>query len=169
MSIITNILAEGPLPVDLGALRDRAYDRCNEDAESLNIYYSVSLQNLSDYTSYEPDPLEVAELLGKDQQGDWRAVMQMAAFLATRAYLEAEVEADLAEIEAAVQEATLTGYEAKRLYGTCAHGWAPHASETDWEHGTLYEWKHLDGGLDAAMVRVGISGESEVWLDLIEV
>lgn len=98
---------------DLQALRDECYDRCHEAAANMNIYTSHALDNLSRFSEHEPAAETVREYLGDDQLGSWRAVMVMAATLATVAHLETEAEVDLTTIEKACHEATLAGYEAR--------------------------------------------------------
>lgn len=168
MGVVFGIILERAVPeaIDLEALREAAIDRCGEAAESRNIYYSDCLRNLSLYEAHEPDPTEVACHLGEDKAGDWRAAMQVAATLAMRGHLEAEVEADVSRLQGAIAEASRLGFEAKDVHPTCVHGWVAHDRETDWEHGTLYEWTSRGGAWDAAMLRVGLSGGTWVWIDL---
>ncbi|MNR82479.1 hypothetical protein D3C72_132380 [compost metagenome] len=160
MNIIRNLIIEAPhdLSRDLAPLWERAYERCRRDAEGMNLYPADAFENLSRYAEHEAEPAEIASCLCKEQQGDWRAVVIMA----TKQHLEAEVEADIAKLERAIHEASLTGYEARRLYSTCACGWTPHSSETELTSGILFEWKNLD----AAMIRVSLSAGAEVWIDL---
>lgn len=171
MNILQNVVTDrGGIAIaterDLQDLRDLAYDEGHQVAENMNVYTSHALDNLSRFSQHEPDAETVREHLDPADYGDWRATMVMAATLATVAALELQVEADLTIIEKAIHEATLAGYEARKLYATCANGWAPHQAETDLQQGTLYEWKRLDGDVDAAMIRVKLSEDDEAWIDL---
>lgn len=164
MNIIRNLILEAPhdLSRGLDPLWEKAYDRSRKEAGGMNIYPADALENLARYAEHEAEPAEVADCLSKDRHGDWQAVITMAALLATKQHLEAQVEADIAKLERAIHEVSLTGYEARRLYSTCTYGWRPHSSETELASGTLFEWKNLD----AAMLRVPLSEDAEVWIDL---
>lgn len=164
MNIVYNLILEAPYELSRGLepLWEKAYDRCRKEAEGMNLYPADALENLSRYAELEAEPAEVANCLSKEQQADWRAVVIMAAVLATGQHLEAQVEADIAKLEGAIHEATLAGYEAKKLYASCACGWVIHTAETDLANGTLFEWKKLD----AAMLRVSLSEDAEAWIDL---
>jgi|GEM_PF-2323133 len=172
MNIIQNVLNDrGAAAIaterDLQDLRDLCYDEAHQVAENLNIYTSHALDNLSRFSEHEPDVETVREHLDPADHGDWRATMMMAATLATVAALEHQVEADLSQIEKAIHEAILAGFEAKKLYATCANGWAAHDSEENWAHGTLLVWKHLEGEVNAAtMHQVTLSASGEAWIDL---
>jgi hypothetical protein len=171
MNILTSVLIDrGAAAIaierDLQDLRDLAYDEAHEVAANRNIYHADALDNLSRFNEHEPDAETVREHLDPADHGDWRATMVMAATLATVAALEHQVEADLAKIEAAIHEATLAGFEAKKLYATCANGWAAHDSEEDWAYGTLYLWKLFEGEASAAMLRVTLTEGGEAWIDL---
>ncbi|MNL48349.1 hypothetical protein D3C87_1712010 [compost metagenome] len=107
-------------------------------------------------------------MLSKDERGDWRRCMVVAATIATDRYFTAQVEKDLAKLEAALVEAQGEGYEVRAIAAECPHGWAVHSSESDWANGTLYRWMKLDGDTDADMLRVLLHG-STVWLDLLPV
>ncbi len=60
----------------------------------------------------------------------------------------------------------MAGFEGRKLFSTCANGWAAHDREDDWTYGTLYLWKQLEGEANAAMLRVKLSESGEVWIDL---
>lgn len=171
MSIIKELIHGNhyDLAKGLDALQDRADDLCHEQAERMNIDISAAISNLDEYAAHLPDSVEVAARLTKDQRGDWQEVLRTTAILATRAHLEAEVEADIAKIKAALHEAELTGYQALKLYSTNAHGWVPHTSEIDWTTGTLHLWRFSDGTIDAGMLEVELADVAEIWIDLAPV
>lgn len=168
MSIINNLLVEGFVAdvTDLEALREAAIERCHELADSMNTYYSHALDNLSIHREHEPEPSEVAELLGPDDLGDWRKAMTVAAFIATREFLGSQVNEDVDSLEVAVQEAEERGYHVVGIHASCIHGWAAHASESDWDTGVLHHWKALEGEFDADLLRVDVSEGQALWLDL---
>lgn len=150
---------------DLEQLRDLAYGRTWEHAEAYNIYNHAAYDHLTAFTEFEPDPAEVVEMLSKDEVGDWRRCMVVAATIATDRYFTAQVEKDLTKLEAALNEAQSEGYEVRAITSECPHGWAAHVAESDWSNGTLYRWVQLDGDADASMLRVLLHGAA-VWLDL---
>lgn len=164
MNIFHNFILEASYDLSQGleSLWEKAFDRCCKEAEGMNLYPADALENLSRYAEHEAKATEIASCLSKEQLGDWQAVVTMAAVRATRQHLEAQVEADIATLDRAIHEASIGGYEAKRLYSSCACGWVIHTSETDLANGTLLEWKKLD----AAMLRVPLSEGAEVWIDL---
>lgn len=171
-SIIRNIFIdraisfEAPITIpDLEHLRDLAYGRTWELAEAHNIYNHAAYDNLTAFSEFEPDPAEVAQMLSKDELGDWRRCMVVASTIATDRYFTAQVEKDLAKLEAALVEAQGEGYEVRAIAAECPHGWAAHESESDRANGTLYRWVKLDGDTDAAVLRVLLHGAA-VWLDL---
>lgn len=150
---------------------DRLYEVGREyawtRAESANIYYSHSLDNLRIFDEHEPDASEVREHLSDDDLGDWRKVMQTAAMIATDRALTVQFEEDIERLRAAVREAEAEGYSVRGLANTCAHGWAPHKSEATWNSGELLRWPRLEGGPDAYLQRVRLWGGASVWLDLV--
>ncbi len=77
--------------LDEGDWHDAVHE--NVDGNYYVIYYHGNEECL-EATKNEPDPSEVAEMLGGDDQGDWRKVRGIAAFLA----LEADVYEKLREI-----------------------------------------------------------------------
>lgn len=157
---------EAPVTIpDLEQLRDLAYGRTWELAEAYNIYNHAAYDNLTAFSEHEPDAAEVVEMLSKDELGDWRRCMVVAATIATDRYLTAKVEKDLAKLEAALVEAQEEGYKVQAITAECPHGWAAHTSESDWANGTLHRWVKLEGDTDAAMLRVLLHGAA-VWLDL---
>lgn len=153
---------------DVQAFRDLAYDFCHAEAERRNTYYSWAMGNVDLHGAYEPDAEEVRQYLGDEELGDWRKVMTVTATLATVRFLETQVEGDMTLIEQALGEARENGFEPVKLHALCQHGWAPHESEETWLDGTmvLHTWHNLDGGTDALMLRVNLSEESQVWIEL---
>ena len=150
---------------------DRLYETGREyawtKAESANIYFSHSLDNLRTFDEHEPDAAEVRDHLGEDDLGDWRKVMQTAAMIATDRALTAQLETDIERIRAALHETEAEGYDVRGLANTCTHGWAPHSSEATWNAGELLRWPRLEGGPDAYLLRVRLWGGATVWLDLV--
>lgn len=142
--------------------REYAWSR----AESANIYYSHSLDNLRTFDEHEPDAAEVREHLVEGDLGNWRKVMQTAAMIATDRALTVQLEEDIERLRAALREAGSEGYAVRGLANTCVHGWAPHASETTWKSGVLLRWARLEGGPDAYLLRVRLWGGATVWIDL---
>lgn len=153
---------------DVQALRDLAYDFCHQEAERRNTYYSWSMANLDLHGAYEPDAEEVRQFLGDEDLGDWRKVMSVTATLATVRFLETQVEGDMTLIEKALDEARANGFEPVKLHALCQHGWAPHESEEDWLDGSvvLHTWRDLEGAGDRFMLRVGLSEEASIWIEL---
>lgn len=168
MTIIAEFLYGNPydLANGLDELRDRAFAESHEEAHRRTLCFADALDCLSLHSDHAPEPREVADLLSKDRLGDYEAVTTLSAMMTVRAFLDAEVEADLSAIARAIHQGSILGFEAKRLYGTCAHGDLPHDREIDLQTGTLFEWTARGGAWDNAMLRVSLSGGTEVWVDL---
>ena len=172
-SIINDIIIdaaftfEAPLTEpDLERLYEVGREYAWAKAESSNIYYSHSLDNLRVFDEHEPNAAEVREHMGEDDLGDWRKVMQTAAMIATDRALTAQLEVDIERLRTALREAASEGYAVRALSNTCVHGWAPHASEATWNSGELLRWPRLECGPDAYLLRVRLWGGSTLWLDL---
>lgn len=169
MSIIRYVLVGTPYSFSngLGDLEDRALSACQTEAEAMNLDVMSAIFNLDEYEAHVPEAAEVAQCLSKDQQGDWQAVLRLTAIMATCSALEAEVDADLFKIRAALHEAELAGFRATKLYCSNAYAWASHYTEHDWLNGTLIEWRLHDGTFDAALLEVNLSGFADIWIDLV--
>ena len=168
MSIIRNVLVGTPYSLSNGLddLEDRALRACQAEAEAMNLDATAAIYNLDEYDAHVPEPAEVAQGLSKAQQGDWQAVLRLTATMATCSALEAEVDANLSKIRAALHEAEMAGFQATKLYASNAYAWASHYSEHEWFNGTLLEWRFRDGTFDAALLEVNLSGFVDVWIDL---
>lgn len=168
MNIIRDLIYGNPynLSKGLDRLQERADDLCRERAEQLNLDILPALTNLDEFEAYLPDPAEVVARLMRKQLGDWQSVLRVTATMVTQAALDAEVEADLGIIKRAIHEAELSGYQARKLYGSNVYSWAPHYTESDWSHGTLIEWRFHDGQFDVALLEVNLTGFADIWIDL---
>ncbi|MBU6428571.1 MAG: hypothetical protein KGR26_06160 [Cyanobacteria bacterium REEB65] len=151
----------------LEILRSQALDTNPECAEQTVVYFEDADNVFAQHGEFEPDPEDIMPLLPKQELADWRRVMILAATLTMAAYLDNQVENDIAKLNAAIQEAYEADYEVTAIHDACIFGWAPTFHEGSWATGTFHEWRKLEGGRDAYLLAVSLSDGGRVWLELI--
>lgn len=160
---LVDLINQTPKETDIERLREAAFERSHEDADNAVVYYHRALEIISEYSAYEPDPSEVADLVSGDDAGDWRNVMTACAYLTARTALEQSAGEAIERLENAYIWAEGEGYEVAALHTSCIYGWAPHAWERDEDEGVLYYWPRLDGGSDKYLFHMTEDG---VWIEL---
>ncbi|MBU6429834.1 MAG: hypothetical protein KGR26_12545 [Cyanobacteria bacterium REEB65] len=173
MGILHEVINDGGIELsgnigdaELEALLELATGRCSDEADARTLYLADAIEAIDRYQDFEPSKEECCDHLRSEDLGDWRRAVTVAGYLTVRDYLGHQVAKDTDALKMAVVEAAERGFVAVALHADCQWGWAPHARETDWQTGVVFEWKRLAADVSVIALAVKVSGGDRLWLQL---